>query len=166
MLRQRAELLRIQWQILLQPQNHISKEAAHETENQHCQGVLLPALLLLRIHAEHAVGEFFQRAQHRVEPGATVGVEHAVEIEAERLGDEHERADVKREFQPLMGVHGSGLKFFRPQHRHKEIHTERDGDDSENEVFHKAPRVSRSRAHTAQRRRRRPPQFRHRRHQA
>jgi hypothetical protein len=37
-----------------------------------------------------------------------------------------------------MRVHGSGLKFFRPQHRHEEIHAERDGDDSENEVFHKS----------------------------
>jgi hypothetical protein len=30
------------------------------------------------------------------------------------------------------------LKFFGPQHRQKEIHAERDGDDSENEVFHKS----------------------------
>jgi len=30
-----------------------------------------------------------------------------------------------------------GLKFFRPDHGHDEIHAEREGNDSENDVFHK-----------------------------
>jgi hypothetical protein len=112
------KMLRIQWQILLQPQNRVGEKAAHQAEEQHREGVLLPALLLLRIHAERAVGKFFQRAQHRVEPGAAVRIEHAVDIQTERLGDEDERADVEREFQPLMSVHRifPVLKFFRLHH--------------------------------------------------
>jgi hypothetical protein len=47
-----------------------------------------------------------------------------------------------------MGVHGSGLKFFRPEHGRDEIGAERDGNDSEDEVFHKI-KVSRSRARKA-----------------
>jgi hypothetical protein len=35
-----------------------------------------------------------------------------------------------------MGIH-KVLKFFRPEHDHDKIHAERDGNDSENEVFHK-----------------------------
>src|SRR5277367_4566620 len=30
-----------------------------------------------------------------------------------------------------------GLKFFRPDHGHNEIHAEREGNDSENDIFHK-----------------------------
>ena len=107
MLRQRAEFLRIERQKLLQPQNGVGEQAAHEAENQHRERVLFPVVFLRRVHAQHAVGQFFQRAQNRVEPGAAVGVEHAIDIQTERFGDEHERGDVKREFQPLMGVHGS-----------------------------------------------------------
>jgi hypothetical protein len=38
-----------------------------------------------------------------------------------------------------MGVHKNfaGLKFFRADHRHDEIHAEREGNDSKNDVFHK-----------------------------
>ena len=112
MLRQRAEFLRIQRQILLQAQNRVGEKAARQAEDQHREGVLLPALFLRRVHAQHAIGQSFQRAQHRVEPGAAVGVQHPVEVQTERLGDEHERADVKRQFQPLMSVHSSRVKIF------------------------------------------------------
>jgi hypothetical protein len=38
-----------------------------------------------------------------------------------------------------MGVHKFGaLKFLRFEHRDEQIHAERDGDDSKNEVFHKS----------------------------
>jgi hypothetical protein len=40
------------------------------------------------------------------------------------------------------------LKFFRPEHGYDEIHTERDGNDSEDEVFHKI-KVFRSRERKA-----------------
>jgi hypothetical protein len=42
-----------------------------------------------------------------------------------------------------MGVHKNfaGLKFFRADHRHDEIHAEREGNDSENDVFHKIFRL-------------------------
>ena len=112
MRRQRAEILRIERQKILQPQNRVGEQQAHEAENQHREGVLFPALFLRRIHAENPVGEFFQRAHHRVEPGAAVGIEHAAEIKAERLGDEDERAEIEREFQPLMGVHNCVVKIF------------------------------------------------------
>jgi hypothetical protein len=38
-----------------------------------------------------------------------------------------------------MGVHKNfaGLKFFRADHRYDEIHAEREGNDSENDIFHK-----------------------------
>src|SRR5208283_1407922 len=112
MLRQRAELLRIQRQILLQAQNRVGEKTTHKAEQQHRERVLFPAVFFGGINAEHTVGEFFQRPQHRVEPGAAAWIEHAVEIQAEWFGDEDERADVKREFQPLMGVHGSSVKIF------------------------------------------------------
>jgi hypothetical protein len=44
------------------------------------------------------------------------------------------------------------LKLFRPEHDHDEIHAERDGNDSKNEVFHKyleffaAVRIKRNRS--------------------
>jgi hypothetical protein len=42
-----------------------------------------------------------------------------------------------------MGVHKNfaGLKFFRADHRHDEIHAEREGNDSENDIFHKIFRL-------------------------
>jgi hypothetical protein len=38
-----------------------------------------------------------------------------------------------------MGIHKNfaGLKFFRADHRHDEIHAKREGNDSENDIFHK-----------------------------
>ncbi len=137
MLRQRAELLRIERQKLLQPQNRVGEQAAHEAEQQHRERVLLPVVFLRRVHAQHAVSQFFQRAQDRVEPGAAVGVEHAVDIQAERLGDQHERGDIQRQFQPLMGSSWQWLKFFRFEHGDDEIHAQRHGNDSEDEIFHR-----------------------------
>jgi hypothetical protein len=42
-----------------------------------------------------------------------------------------------------MGVHNNfaGLKFFRADHRHDEIHAKRKGNDSENDIFHKIFRL-------------------------
>jgi len=37
-----------------------------------------------------------------------------------------------------MSVHGKpGLEFFRPNHGRDEIRAEREGNDSQNEIFHK-----------------------------
>ena len=70
----------------------------------------------VRVNAKNPISEFFQRTHDRVEPGAAIGVEHPSEVKTKRFGDEHERAEVKHKFQPLMGVHSRVLKFFRPHH--------------------------------------------------
>ena len=46
MLAQRPELLRIERQQMLQAQNRVSEQAAHQTEEQHRERVLFPVVLL------------------------------------------------------------------------------------------------------------------------
>ena len=99
---------------MLQAQDHVGEKTTHEAENQERESVLFPALLLFRINAENPVSQFFQRAHDRVKPRAAIRIEHAAQVNAERFGDERERAEVNHEFQPLMGVHKfSGVKIFQ-----------------------------------------------------
>ena len=55
---------------------------------------------------ETQIGEFFNGTQNSVEPGAAIGIQHAIEIQTERLGNQHQGAEIQRKFQPLTGVHG------------------------------------------------------------
>ena len=96
----RAKTLRIQREQMLQPQDRVSEQTAHQTEQQHGQGVLFPILLALRLHPHQAIGEPLQRSQHGVEPGSAVGIEHPQEIKPHRFGDRRKRDDEESELQP------------------------------------------------------------------
>ena len=41
-------------------------------KSEHGQRILFPILFPLRIHAHQAIGEPFERTQHRIQPGAAV----------------------------------------------------------------------------------------------
>ena len=105
--------LRIQWQQALQAQDRIGEHDTDQTERQHGEGVLLPALLTLRIDAEEVVGELFERPDDRIEPGAAIGIEHLNEVAAHRLGDEREKAKVEGELKPVVDLHGSKIRILQ-----------------------------------------------------
>ena len=88
-------------------------------------------------HAHDPIGQAFERFEHRVEPGFAVGVEHLHEVKPHRFGDERERADVKGELEPAGSVHRQSLKFFRINHRDEQIGEQREGNEADNDVFHK-----------------------------
>ncbi len=50
-----GKLLRIEGKKILQPQNRVGEQAADQTEQQHCEGVLLPVVLFIRIDTHDAI---------------------------------------------------------------------------------------------------------------
>jgi hypothetical protein len=71
----------------------IEQEHARRAEKQHGDGVNLPVLLALLVHAAHPIDGALDRAEHRREPGAS-SVEDCVEIQAHRLGDEQQQKKI------------------------------------------------------------------------
>ena len=97
---------------MLQAQNRVGEQAAHQAEQQHGERVLLPIVFLVRIHSHHAIGEPLQRPQHRVEPGFAIRIEHLHQIKPHRLGDQHERDDVEGKLNPARSLHMAILRIF------------------------------------------------------
>ena len=52
-----SKTLRIERQPLLQPQNGVGKEAAHQAEQQHGKGVFLPILLPIVLNSHQPIGQ-------------------------------------------------------------------------------------------------------------
>ncbi len=73
---QRPKRLRVQRKQMLQAQDRVSKEAAHQAENQHGNGVSFPALLPGRIDAQDAVAQPLNGPKHRIEPRPAAGVKN------------------------------------------------------------------------------------------
>ena len=113
--RERAEALRIQRQMVLQAQDGVGEQAAHQAEQQHGPGILPPVLLLVGAHAHEPVGEPLQRTKHGVEPGAAIGVEHLHEIKAHGFRDRREGDDVEGELQPAGNLHRRFVKIFQDE---------------------------------------------------
>ena len=67
-----------------------------------------------------------------------VGIEHLHEIDADRLGDEREHADEQGQLQPVRSLHGMSLEFVRAQHGDQEVAEQRQRDETDEEVFHRA----------------------------
>ncbi len=110
--RESGQTLRIERQVILIAQNEVSEKQADEAEDEQGEGVAEPALFFCRVDAADAVGEALDGLYEAVEKRATLGVEHADEIEAERLGDEQERADEEGELEPGVGiVHGGFVTY-------------------------------------------------------
>src|SRR5208283_4761546 len=68
-----------------------------------------------------------------------MGVEHLREVKAHGFRDRRERDDVEGELQPAGGLHRRWLKFFRMNHRDEQIGEQREGNQTDDKVFHKFP---------------------------
>ena len=136
---QRAEALRIERQQMLQPQDRVGEQAAHQAEQQHGEGVLLPVLLLVRLHAHQPIGEPLQRPEHRVEPGPAIGIEHPHEIKPHRLGDQR-RARRRRGQVAASQIDCivMSLEFLRPDHGHEQVDEQQQGNDADDDGFHRS----------------------------
>ena len=84
-----------------------------------------------------AIGEPLQRSEHRIEPGPAVGIEHLQQVKPHRLGDQRERDEVEGELKPAGSLHGCSLEFFRPNHGHEQIDEQQQGNDADNDGFHR-----------------------------
>ena len=134
---ERAKSLWIEREEVLQPQDGVGEQAAHQAEEQHGERVLLPVVLAVRLHAHEPVGKPFQRFHHGVEPGLPIGIEHADEIQAKRLGDERERADEQGQLQPVRSLHIESSEFFRTQHGDQQVAKQRQRNETNDDVFHR-----------------------------
>ena len=130
-----CQFLRIQGQKILQAQDRVGEQAAHETEEQHRQCVLLPIVLFAGVNTHRAIGEPLDWSQHRIEPRFAIWVENVHQIEAHWLCHQGERDQVNRELNPTRGLHGT-LEFFRPDHGHEQIHEKQQCYDANNDRFH------------------------------
>jgi hypothetical protein len=97
--------LRIQGQKILQTQDRIGEQAAHQTEEQHGERVLLPIVLFAGVNTHGAIGEPLDWSQHRIEPRSAIRVENVHQIEAHRLCHQGERDQINRELNPTRGLH-------------------------------------------------------------
>ena len=82
-----TESLRIEREQMLQSQDGIGKEAAHQAEQQHGKRILFPILLVVRLHPHHTIGEPFQGPEDWIEPGPALCVQDLNEIQPHRFGD-------------------------------------------------------------------------------
>jgi len=108
--------LEIERQLVLEPQDEVGEQHASEAEEQQRNGVGEPALFAGRIDPAETVGQALHRADWTVQPGAPIRIEHLHEVQAERLGDEDQRAHVERELGPgIEIVHATDgvLSFIR-----------------------------------------------------
>jgi len=96
----------------LQTQDGVGENAAHQAEQQHGPGILPPVLFLVRAHAHEPAGKAFERFEHGVEPGATIGVEHLHEVKAHGFRDRCEGGDVEDELEPAGSLHRRFVKIF------------------------------------------------------
>ena len=90
------------------------------------------------IDVAHAVGEAFHRSDDAVEPRPAIDVEHLHQVQPERLGDQEQGADVKRQLGPgIEIVHDKpGLEFLRGEHRDDKVDETGHGDQADDDVFH------------------------------
>jgi len=138
---QAGEALRIERQAILVAQDEIGEQQPDEAEGQQGKRVADPALLLLRMDAADAVGEPLDGTDDPVEPGFAPDIEHLHQIKPEWLCDEQERDDIERELEPGSGVvHDQGqsrrLKFFRTEDGDDEVGERREGDETDDDIFH------------------------------
>jgi len=111
--RQARQILRVEGQVILKAQDKVSEQHPDQAEHEHGNGVGDPALLALGVEPAQAVGQPFEGAHYRVEPGVAAGVEHLHEVEPERFGDQQQGGDIHRQLQPGVGiVHGDRARIF------------------------------------------------------
>src|SRR5690348_9285742 len=97
-------MLRIERQMILEPQNDVGDEEAYGAEGQHGDGVSKPALLALWIHSADAIGQSLYRLHQAVEQSSPSGIEHLKQIHPERFRDHQERSQIKHKLKPGVRV--------------------------------------------------------------
>ncbi len=93
-------LKRLERKHRLQAQDGVGEKHPDQAEEQHGDGVLLPVVLLLRIDADQLVSQSLQWLEDGIEEGLAIRVQNLAKVEAERLGDRQQDADVENELNP------------------------------------------------------------------
>ena len=106
MLGESRELLRIERQHRLQPEDGVGEEHGHEAEDQHGDGVAFPIVFLRGINPDELIGKALEGLDHGIQEGFPVRIEHSAKVEAKRFGDRQQNADVKNELSPTGAIHG------------------------------------------------------------
>src|SRR5207302_3998870 len=128
--------LRVERQQVLEAQDRVGEQEAHQTEDQHRHRVLFPILLLVGVNPHQTISQSLQGTQHRIKPSSAISLEHLHEIKPHLLRDCCERDDVEEELKPVRTLHSGALKFFRPNHGHERIDEQEQGNDAHDEVSH------------------------------
>ena len=84
------QILRIERQVVLQQQDREQQQKAREVERQQGQGVLLPALLAVRINPGYAITAPLHWPEDRRQPGTLTFHDLVVEASQERCGNQHQ----------------------------------------------------------------------------
>src|SRR5215467_10414745 len=100
----RAEFLRIEGQIALQTLHRIEHDHRHQAEQEHRDGVLGPAHLMVLVDTRDPVEESLNRAQRWVHE-CLFAVEHTGHEEAQRLGNHEDDCQKKQNLKPTIGGH-------------------------------------------------------------
>ena len=134
--RDRAELLRIQRQIILQALNCIEHQHPHHAEKQHRDGIFNPRFLGLGMNSANPVNSALDRLQHGIEHRRLTG-EDPRHIEAERDADRrHQRAE-NSDLDNCVCQHDRALlELLGTQHR---VHQVSRQTDSHNRAHHQFP---------------------------
>ena len=73
---------------MLQPQDSVGEDAAHQAENQHREGILLPILLPRAIHAHERQRHPLQRPENRIEKCFPFRIKHLGKIDPQGFGQQ------------------------------------------------------------------------------
>ena len=106
------QALRVQWQPLLDAQQHIAKQDANQAEGEHAPGVAGPVLLAVFVDAAELVQAHFERPKHAVQESALSG-EHFRHVGAQRLGERQQDEEEQRDLQNSVSGHAILFKTLR-----------------------------------------------------
>ncbi len=142
-----GEVLRVEWERMLDAFDRVGGEQAHEAEEEHDDGVFGPAHLVGLVDAGEAVDELLDGAEDAVGEGA-LALEDAGHVDAERLRADEDEREEEEDLKPAVRSHGECylwgakyfaclllLKLFRTQERVDEVDEESDGDGGEEKGF-------------------------------
>jgi hypothetical protein len=101
-----AQALGIEREEILQAQDAIAHQHAHQGEQQERDAIILPALLLMRVDGEQAVAEAFEPAERQLQARASTRIEDLLQVQAHRLGEQGQDAGEQQELQPSRQGHG------------------------------------------------------------
>lgn len=123
MIAHRTEMLRVERQKMLEPEDSVGEDNPNQTKGKKGNGVLFPGLLSLRLYSKKSIKEFFKWTHKRVKDRFLLCLKNLEKVTSHRFGKKQQYPDKNDQLNPSIKIHrySSFLKLLGPEYRHEEI---------------------------------------------